>query len=372
MTRQRITIVVLSLGIAALAGPAKAAYVETDLVSDLPGVAKFQDPDLVNPWGMSASPTTPIWVSDNGTGVATIYAGGGQKQGLVVTIPPPAGSPADATAAPTGQVFNSAGPGTFSGARFMFATEDGTISSWSGGTAATLSVDNSAASAVYKGLAIAGIGANARIFATNFNAGRVEAFDSNFTPILPGGFVDPNLPAGFAPFGIQTIGGKLYVTYALQDGAKHDDVAGLGNGFIDVYDTDGNLLTRLVSKGVLDSPWGLAQASAGFGQFAGDLLVGNFGNGLIHAFDPNTGALVGTLDDAHGNPITIDGLWGLMFGNGQHGAGPNELFFTAGIPGPGSVEDHGLFGTLSVPEPSTMSLLLFGAGLLAIRRRRRA
>jgi len=337
-------------------------------------VAKFQDPDLVNPWGMSASPTSFIWASDNGTGLATLYTGDGQKQALVVTIPPPGGSPAGSISAPTGQVFNSAGGGTFGGAAFMFATEDGTIAAWSGGPAATLSVDNSGASAVYKGLAISGTGASARIFATNFNSGKVEAFDSSFTPILAGKFVDPTLPTGYAPFGIQTIGGKVYVTYALQDvpGNGHDDQAGAGHGFVDVYDTDGNLLNRLVSQGALNSPWGLALAPSDFGSFSGDLLVGNFGDGTINAYDPTTGAFLGTLDAANGNPIVIEGLWGLMFGNGAHDALTDELFFTAGIPGPGAVEDHGLFGTLSVPEPSTMALLVSGIGLLAIRRRRRA
>src|SRR5262249_48405654 len=158
------------------------------------------------------------------------------------------------------------------------------------------------------------------IYATNFNSGKVEAFDSNFTPILPAGFVDPTLPNGYAPFGIQTIGGKIYVTYALQDGAKHDDVAGAGHGFLDVFDTNGNLLRRLVSQGPLDSPWGLALAPSGFGKFSGDLLVGNFGDGTINAFDPNTGTFIGTLDDVHGNSIVIEGLWGLLFGNGAHDA----------------------------------------------------
>lgn len=180
-----------------------------------------------------------------------------------------------------------------------------------GRPAATLTVDSSGASAVYKGLAIAGTGTNARIYATNFSSGKVEAFDSNFTPILSGGFADPTLPAGYAPFGIQTIGGKIYVTYAQQDAARHDDLSGAGHGFVDVFDTNGNLLGRLVSRGSLDSPRGMALAPSGFGQFSGDLLVGNFGDGTINAFNPTTGAFVGTLDDANGSPIVIEGLWGV-------------------------------------------------------------
>ena len=190
---------------------------------------------------------------------------------------------------------------------------------------------------------------------------------------LSGGFVDPTLPAGYAPFGIQNVGGNLIVSYAKQDvaGAGHDDVAGAGNGFVDVYDSNGTFIKRLVSNGPLNSPWGIALAPSGFGQFSGDLLIGNFGDGTINAFDPVTGAFLGTLTDAAGNPIVIEGLWGLLFGNGGNGGAMNELFFTAGIPGPGAIEDHGLFGFLTVPEPSSLAaLLLPGFALLALRRRR--
>ncbi len=192
--------------------------------------------------------------------------------------------------------------------------------------------------------------------------------------LLAGTFTDPNLPSGYAPFGIQNIGGKLYVTYAVQDAAKHDDVAGAGNGIVDVFDTNGNFLQRLVSNGSsspLNSPWGLALAPSNFGQFSGDLLVGNFGDGTINVFDPTTGAFLGTLDDPNGNPIVIEGLWGLLFGNGGNGGATDQLFFSAGIPGPDHIEDHGLFGDITVPEPSTLAIMLAsGLVLLGVRRRR--
>lgn len=348
------------------AGEAKAFYQQTNLVSDIPGLAQFTDPDLVNPWGMSASPTSFIWVSDNGTGVSTLYTGGGQKQGLVVTIPPAPGSPAGTTSTPTGQVFNDTNVASpaFGGAHFLFATEDGTIAAWTGGTTAAIAVNNSA-TAAYKGLAIVGSGPSARLYAANFNTGTVDVFDSTFGQILTGAFQDPNLPSGFAPFGIQNVGGNLVVTYA-KVGPTGDDVAGPGNGFVDLFDANGDLIKRLISNGPLNSPWGVALAPSGFGTFGNDLLIGNFGDGTINAFDPTTGAFLGTLTDAAGNQIVIDGLWGLMFGNGAHGASPNALFFTAGI----NDEANGLFGTLAVPEPSTIVLLTSGIALLAFRRRR--
>jgi uncharacterized protein (TIGR03118 family) len=356
--------IILALVCGSLAVPALAGYHETNLVSDIPGVALVTDPNLKNPWGMSSSMTSPIWVSDNKTGLTTLYNGDGQPfplgSPLVVTIPPPGGAPLGTIAAPTGQVFNDSGGG-FNGAVFMFATEDGTISYWKGGTSAVLAVDSSPSGAVYKGLAIAGN----RLYAANFNAGRIDVFDNSFSPItVPGGFIDPNIPAGFAPFNIQNIGGTLYVTYAQQDAAKHDDVAGAGNGFVDAFNADGVLQMRVATNGNLNSPWGLALAPAGFGDFSNDLLVGNFGDGRINAFDPSTDAFLGQLTDGSGNPITIEGLWGLRFGNGGNGGDPNALFFTAGIPGDGSIEDHGLFGRLTVPEPGTLMLLVTALGLV--------
>ncbi len=333
-------------------------FSQHNLVSDLPGVANFTDPDLVNPWGMSFSPTSPIWVSDNGTGLATIYNGQGIKQGLVVTIPPPGG------AAPDGQVFNP-DPSMFNGDHFIFSTEDGTISGWSGGTSATLSY-TSPINAVYKGLALGSNGSGTFLFATDFHNNAIDVFDKNFNPVtLSGSFTDPGLPSGYAPFNISTVGNRVYVTYAVQDAQKHDDVSGPGHGILDVFDTDGNFIQRLVSHGALNSPWGMAWAPAGFGQFTGDLLVGNFGDGTINAFDPTTGNLLGTLDDQHGNPLVNQGLWGLAFGNGAQGTSTSTLYFTAGIPGNGMIEDHGLFGDIALaPEPGSLALL--GTGLASL------
>ena len=355
-------------------------YRQTNLVSDLPNVAKFQDPNLKNPWGLSHSPTSPWWISDNGTGLATVYKGDGTPfpvgSPLVVTIPPPAGSPAGTTAAPTGNVFNSVNstnPNDFvvtengkSGPSiFMFATEDGTISGWNPGvdpTNAILAVDRSTAvqggftGAVYKGLATGQSNNQNFIYATDFRFGQVEQFKADFSPGIT--FTDPQLSSDcpiagppaqcFAPFGIQNIGGNLFVTFALQNAQHHDDVAGPGNGFVDVFDTNGNLLQRLASHGTLNSPWGLTLAPEGFGRFGKDLLVGNFGDGRINAFEPDTGVFRGQLQGQGGNsnPITINGLWGLGFGNGGLAGPTDTLFFTAGI----NDEADGLFGSITKGE----------------------
>jgi uncharacterized protein (TIGR03118 family) len=338
------------------AATAQGFYQQTNLVSDLPGVAAVTDPRLVNAWGMSHSAASPWWISDNGTGVSTLYNGSGTPfppgSPLVVTIPPPLGSPAGTIATPTGNVFNSTSSfvvtkdGKSGRPVFIFATEDGTISGWSPAvdpTHAILAVDKSASGAVYKGLALGSNSGGDFLFATNFHDGTIDVFDTGFAHAsLAGSFADPSIPAGFAPFGIANLSGRLYVTYAKQNAEKHDDVAGPANGFVDIFDTNGNLIQRLVTRGRLNSPWGLAFAPADFGQFSNDLLVGNFGDGRINVVDPGTGDFLGQLRDRDNKAITIDGLWGLAFGNGVNAGPTNTLFFTAGI----DDEAHGLFGSL--------------------------
>jgi uncharacterized protein (TIGR03118 family) len=340
------------LAIAAVPAAADAeGYQQTNLVSDIPGAALAVDPNLVNPWGLVAGPSTPWWVADNGKGKSTLYTGAGAIAPLVVEIPPPGGSPTGTVAAPTGVVFNGGSgfivskAGKSGPSLFIFATEDGTISGWNFNvdrTHALLMVDKSASDAVYKGLAIGSTGAGTFIYAANFNAGTIDVFNSNFTQVTLGGsFKDTKIPSGYAPFGIQNLAGRIYVTYALQNPAKHDDVAGPGHGFVNVFSTNGHLLQRLIRKGRLNSPWGLALApSKGFGEFSGDLLIGNFGDGKINAFSKQ-GEFEGTLRHA-GQPIVIEGLWALAFGNGQAAGPSNHLFFTAGIQG----EQHGLFGSI--------------------------
>jgi uncharacterized protein (TIGR03118 family) len=315
-------------------------YVQRNLVSDQPGQADIVDTNLVNAWGLAFGPTSPFWISDNHSGVSTLYNTTGGVQKLVVNIPAPAG--ATNPSAPTGVIFNNTtnfvvGTGP---ARFIFATEDGTIAAWNSGTNAVMKVDNSANGAIYKGLAQA----SNRLYAANFHAGTVDVFDGTFTPVINDqAFVDPTMPTNYAPFNIAAFGDMLYVSYAQQDAAKTDDTAGVGNGFVDLYDLSGKLQKRLISGGALNSPWGMTIAPVTFGAFPGALLVGNFGDGLINAFDLNSGALLGSLQDSTGTPIKIDGLWSIEFGNGGQGGDPNILYFTAGP----SKEAHGLFGSLS-------------------------
>jgi uncharacterized protein (TIGR03118 family) len=350
---------------------ARAQYVQTNLASDIPGLAAHTDPQLKNAWGMSFAPTSPFWISDAGSGVSTLYDGAGVKQALVVTIPGPGGA---VPGVPTGQVFNSAG--TFvlsngSSATFMFASATGTISGWNAaaGTTALTQVNGFPGSS-YTGLAIAGTGASSRLYAANFGTGAVDVFNGSFAPVATGGFIDPTLPPGYAPFNVQNIGGNIVVTYALKDPATGEDLAGAGHGFVDVYDQNGVLLRRVASDAVLNSPWGVTLAPAGFGPFGGALLVGNFGDGTIHAYDFFTGALRGEVTDANGAPIVNDGLWALAFRTGGPAVDPNALYFTAGIQG----EEHGLFASLTaVPEPGTLGLFATGLMVLlagGVRRRR--
>jgi uncharacterized protein (TIGR03118 family) len=361
-----VVIVIVGLGLLlSRQAPAAApggSYLQTNIVSDVKGTARVTDPNVINPWGIVAGPGTPFWIADNNAGVSTIYTGSGAPfpgAPASVKIPAPAGSAADAVGAPTGVVFNAApsfivGQGSASGpSLFLFATEDGTIAGWSptaNPASAIIAADNSAEGAVYKGLAIATDGSQAHLFAANFRENAVDVFDSNFQRVnVAGAFSDSMIPAGFAPFNIANLNGKLYVSYARQNAAKRDDVAGAGNGYVDVYDLNGRLVKRLISAGQLDSPWGLALAPAGFGTFGNDLLVGNFADGKINAFDPASGKFLGSLNDQRGKPLQLEGLWGLTFGNGQSTADPNTLFFAAAIGG----EKHGLVGSLQAVGAAT-------------------
>jgi uncharacterized protein (TIGR03118 family) len=344
----------------AAAGSGLGPYSQTNLVSDIPGVAPITDPHLVNPWGMSHSSTSPVWVSDNGAGVSTLYDGSGNPfpagTPLVVRINAPPSAGPGATGTPTGQVFsgdvggfNVAADGKSGPSIFIFATEDGTIAGWNPTVElkhAITKVDRSTVTdpagdvgAVYKGLAIATTPGGSFIYATNFRFGQVEVFDTNFR--LVSTFTDRGVPQGYAPFGIQNVGGNLVVTFAKQDAQKHDDAHGPGRGFVDVFSPSGRRLERLASRGTLNSPWGIAEAPSTFGPAARDILIGNFGDGRINAFK-SSGAFKGQLSNGSGAPIAIDGLWGLIFGNGSQGASSNALYFSAGI----ADEAHGLFGDI--------------------------
>jgi uncharacterized protein (TIGR03118 family) len=309
-------------------------------------------------------------VSDNGAGVTTVYNGDGTlvKVGgfpaITIATPPGQTSPAS----PTGDVFNIAGSGfnvTSGGVTgssvFIFATEDGTISGWNptvNPASSVLAVDNSqgGTGAVYKGLTIAQTDDGTFLYAANFRNGTVDVFDQNFNQV--NSFTDPNVPAGYAPFNVQVLDNHLFVTFALQDPTKHDDVPGVGHGFVDEFDLQGHMLDRVASGGVLDSPWGLAIAPPGFGEFANDLLVGNFGDGTINVFNPKNDHFLGKLEDANGAPITIFDLWALVPGTGNAGTDPNKIYFTAGVKN----EAHGLFGSLAaIPESNNSAMSMTGS-----------
>jgi uncharacterized protein (TIGR03118 family) len=343
-------VIVTAVLVAAVPMPAAVdnAYSVHALVSDVSGAAPTTDPNLVNAWGLTASSSSPWWVADNGTDKSTLYNGNtGAIVPLVVQV----------DGGPTGIVFNGSSgfvvqSGAASGpARFIFASEDGKIRGWNPAvppaTVAHVGADRSGVGANYKGLAIAQTASGPLLYAADFHNARVDVFDGSWHVVGgPGAFIDPDLPAGYAPFGIQTIGGRVFVSYAKQDDEAADEVAGQGLGFVDVYDTAGNLLERVAQRGQLNAPWGLALAPESFGRFGGDLLVGNFGDGQINAYEelPN-GRFEhrGELRGADGRPLAIDGLWALEFGNGA-AAGPTDtLFFTAGP----DEETHGLFGSIT-------------------------
>jgi uncharacterized protein (TIGR03118 family) len=342
-------IVVIAAGLtgSVSAAPGDDVFTVTNLVADSGSSAATVDPSLVNPWGLSAGPTTPWWTSNNGTNTSTLYSGTGAKQALTVAV----------AGGPTGTVFNGSATdfvvtqnGASGPARFLFATEAGTILGWSptvNGTTAIAGVDDSLQKAVFKGLATS----NDRLYATDFHNAHVDVLDASFNPVtLAGGFRDTKLPKGYAPFGIQALGGNIFVTYAKQDGAKHDDVAGGGFGYVDEFTPDGKLVARVASGGRKNAPpnapWGLALAPSSFGPFSGDVLVGNFGNGRISAYKDNGGGhwvYKGQLRRSDGTPIAIDGLWAIAFGNGSAAGPTTSLYFAAG---PGG-EAHGLFGSIT-------------------------
>jgi uncharacterized protein (TIGR03118 family) len=353
------SIVLTSLCLVALAAsrPLEAddAYLVRNLVSDIPDLADYTDPNLLGAWGISQSPTSPFWISDAGSGFSTLYSTNGSPAALVVKIAPSKASGAASPGAPTGTVWNSSNGGfevaTGKSTPFLFATFDGTIQAWSPGVASAhteVMVDNSASGAEYFGLAMATdpISSNSYLYAANFSAGTVDVFDSSYNKLdLPGTFRDPSIPSGYAPFNVQNLGGKLYVAFARQNANQSFEVSGPGLGYVDVFATNGVMVQQLIAKGPLNAPWGLAIAPAGFGDFAGDLLVGNFGDGTINVFNPTTGGFIAQLNDPIGAPITIPGLWALQPGNGASGGEKAAIYFTAGIPGPDN-GNHGLFGRL--------------------------
>jgi uncharacterized protein (TIGR03118 family) len=334
-------------------------YLVHNLVSDLPGQADTVDPKLVNPWGNGFG-QSPFWIGNNGSGTSTLYNGFGTANALIVNMPSAGGALSGGTV--TGVIFSGgAGFNVVAGspASFMFCNEDGVISGWNAtldSTHAHIMLDNSASGAVYKGCALGSTVKGPALYAANFNSGNIDVFDVNLKPIPSFAFANSAIPAGFAPFNIQALGGNLYVTYAKQNAAKHDDVAGAGNGYVAEFDMVGNLVANLAAQGPLNSPWGLAISPANFGAFPNALLVGNSGDGNINAFNPVTGASLGalTMVDATGKPVAYPGLWSISFGSGAQSEDTGTLYFTAGIgggPNNDPVESHGLLGSIQ-PAPS--------------------
>jgi uncharacterized protein (TIGR03118 family) len=322
-------------------------FQQRNLISEIAGVARITDRNLANPWGLAAGPSTPLWVADNHIDVSTLYSGA-VNGSIPVTVPLVVSTPGGA---PTGIVFNPTsgfvvhnGPAS-APAAFIFDSEAGQITAWSPRVPPATQAQTVATTpgAIYKGLAIASTRKHGTLlYAADFHGAKIDVLDDHFAPVtLPGAFVDRGLPAGYGPFNVQELGGRLYVAYAKQDADAEDEVAGAGLGFVDVYNTKGQLLKRLISQGRLNAPWGLVLAPRHFGGFGRDLLVGNFGDGKINAYNPRNGHFEGQLVNEDGNPIQIDGLWALRFGNGTFGT-PDGLLFTAGI----ADEEHGLLGEI--------------------------
>jgi uncharacterized protein (TIGR03118 family) len=335
----------------------KNRYQLQPLVSDVPGAAARTDPHLVNGWGIAFNPNAFVWVSDNGTGLSTLYDGFGNPQSLVVTIPAAPGNTEHGK--PTGIVFSGSSDfavtsgGKTGPARFLFATEDGLIAGWSPAVLPTQAVQAyppigaPASPAVYKGPALANTGSANFLYATDFVGGKIDVFDATFTKVtMPGGFVDPNLPKGYSPFNIQNVGGHLFVTYAKREDDEDDETAGPGLGAVDEFDTAGHLLRRIATHGKLNAPWGIALAPASFGKFAGDLLIGNFGDGTINAYDLRSGNFRGQLKGVDHRVLKIDGLWGMAFGNDRSDQPSGTLFAAAGP----DHENHGSYNAIT-PAP---------------------
>lgn len=343
-----LPLVICLLAAVGFSSPSQAqqtSYKQTNLVANIPGMANHTDPQLSNSWGIASFPGQPFWIADNNSGLSTLYDASGSKNSLVVQIPSAKVNPCN-PGCPTGIVAN--GSPDFGGALFLFDTEDGILVSWSGGTQAQTAFDNSVSGAVYKGLALASNNSGNFLLAANFRSGKIDVFDRNLNlTSLAGSFNDPSLPAGFAPHGVHVINNQVYVAYALQDAPKHDPVNGPGNGFVDVFDVNGNFVRRLASMGSLNSPWGVAMASATFGSFSRDILVGNFGDGSISAFDSGSGKFLGSLTDAGKNVLRNPGLWDLAFGQTSNDA--NTLYLTAG----GANQTSGLFATLVPAQAAT-------------------
>jgi uncharacterized protein (TIGR03118 family) len=331
-----------------------------NLVADQAGRALLTDPNLVNGWGIALAPGANFWVADNVTGKSSVYNGDVNGlpfaiSSLVVSIP---------GGKPTGVVFNSTSEfvvssgGSSGPALFIFVSESGQITGWN--PAVPLPAPSTQAQngvtvpgAVFKGVALANDGSRNLLYAADFAGRQIRVFDGTFTATtVPGGFLDARIPRNFAPFNIQNLGGKLYVTYAKKEAGGTDDVPGPGTGFVDVFDTSGHLLRRLASHGTLNAPWGLALAPAGLGKASNKLLVGNFGDGTINVFNPNSGHFLGQLANRAGRPIKIDGLWGLTFGNGTTAGQSNVLYFAAGP----DDEAHGLFGSLTAVRNGRLAM----------------
>ena len=345
-----------AVGLVALSAPAdaaaNAAYRQVNLVSDVPGTAQVTDPHLVNAWGASYLGTSPLWVSDNGADVTTLYSGAvdGSAQGIVpLVVSIPGGAPTGQVSNPTTSFVVRDPAGHSAAARFLFVGETGHLSGWNpavgaAGTATSTHAVDAVVTpgAVDKGMAMGQTPDGPRLYVADFSAGVVDVYDGAFQRVITtGNFADSRLPKGYAPFNVMVAGDKVYVSYAMQDSARHDEVAGPGRGRVDVFTLDGTLLRRLPGHGVLNAPWGMTIAPTGFGTFSGDLLVGNFGDGRIHAFDPTTLAFTGTVRAPGGQPVTIDGLWALLPGNGTE-ASTHDVLFTAGP----QDEAHGLLGLL--------------------------